>query len=109
VKEAWDMFSILMERYSGVHMELGDDYDYAVKREEIVLFQLDLGGSFDSQDVLYVLVLKKNFLLVSAMEDMGFFVTFYRRKALIHPKKTSLDITVVIGVREGNLYKLQGT
>jgi hypothetical protein len=97
-----------MERDSRFHVELGDDAKYAVKGEGTILFHLESRGSFDAQDVLYVPGLKKNFLSVSAMEDMGFFFTFQRGKVLIHPEKSSPDTTMVIGVREGTLYRLQG-
>jgi hypothetical protein len=72
------------------------------------LFQLELGGSFDAHDVLYVPRLKNNFLSVSTMEDMGFVVTFLRGKLLICPEKAIPNIAVVIGVREGTLFMLQG-
>jgi hypothetical protein len=48
-----------MERDSKVHVELGVDVKYEMKGEATVLFQLELGGSFDAQDVLYVPGLKK--------------------------------------------------
>jgi hypothetical protein len=41
-----------------------------------VIFQVESGGSFNAQDVLYIPGLKKNFFLVSTMEDMGFVITF---------------------------------
>jgi hypothetical protein len=104
--EAQELFSSLMERDSDVHVELGDDAKYAVKGEGTITFQLESGGSLDAQDVLYVPGLKNNFLSVSAMEDRGFFITFQRGKVLIHPEKSSPDTTMVIGVREGTLYRL---
>jgi hypothetical protein len=42
------------------------------------------------------------------MEDKGFVVEFKNQQALIKLKESSLDVAQVIGVREGNLYKLQG-
>jgi hypothetical protein len=56
--------------------------------------------------VLYVPVLKNNFLSISVMEDRGFVVTFQRGKVLIHPDKSSQETTVVVGVRDGTLYRL---
>ena len=61
-----------------------------------------------SWDILYVPGLKNNFLLVSVMKDMNFIVMFKKGKVLIHPKGASLDIVVSIGVREENLYRLEG-
>jgi hypothetical protein len=58
--------------------------------------------------VLYVPGLKNNFLSASTMEDMGFFIMFQTGNVLIHLEKAILDKIVVIGVRERNLYRLQG-
>jgi hypothetical protein len=106
--EAQELFSSLMERDSDVHVELGDDAKYAVKGEGTICFQLESGGSFDAQDVLYVPGLEEEFSLSLSYGGQGFFHTFQRGKVLIHPEKASPDTTVVIGVREGTLYRLQG-
>jgi hypothetical protein len=74
--KAHEIFSILMERDSYLHVQLGDDSKYVVKGEGTITFHLESGGSLDAQDVLYVPGLKKNFLSVSSMEDMGFSITF---------------------------------
>jgi hypothetical protein len=42
------------------------------------------------------------------MEDKGFAMEFKNQQVLIRPKESSPDIAQVTGVREGNLYKLQG-
>jgi hypothetical protein len=81
---------------------------YAVKGEGTVTFYLDSGSLLDAHDVLYVPGLKKKFLSVSAMEDRGFVITFQQGQVLIRPLKVIPDNAVVIGVREGTLYKLQG-
>jgi hypothetical protein len=51
------------------------------------------------EDVSYVLELKKNFLSVSFLEDMGFYVTFQRGKVLICSYGDIPNITMSIGVR----------
>jgi hypothetical protein len=79
-----------------------------VNGEGDILFQLESIGSFDAQDMLHVPGLKKNLILLSFMEDMGFVVTCHRGQILIHTERDSSDTTVVNGVREGNLYRLQG-
>jgi hypothetical protein len=89
-------------------VELGDDVRYAVKGQGTITFQLELGSSLDALDVLYILVLKKTFLSVSTMKGRGFSVTFHRGKVLIRPKKYIPDNVVVVGVREGTLYRLWG-
>lgn len=42
------------------------------------------------------------------MEDKGFAVEFKNQQVFIRLKESSLNTTQVLGVREGNLYKLQG-
>jgi hypothetical protein len=42
------------------------------------------------------------------MEDIGFFLLFREGKYSYIQRKLSQNITVVIGVREGTLYRLQG-
>jgi hypothetical protein len=73
-----------------------------------VQFQLESGGSFDAQEVLYVPSLKKNLLSISVMEDKGYEVNFWRGQVFIHSEKANPDTSVRIGVRDGNLYRLQG-
>jgi hypothetical protein len=105
---ARELFSSLTEKDSGIHVELGNDAKYAVKGVGTILFQLESGGSLETKDVLYVPGLRKNLLSVSAMEDKGFVVKFQKGQVLIHLEESSPDTTEVIGVREGNLYRLQG-
>jgi hypothetical protein len=56
--------------------------------------------------VLYVLELKKNFLLISVMEDNDFAVMIKKVKVLIRLEGASPDTTMSIGIREGRLYRL---
>jgi hypothetical protein len=96
------------EKYSGSHVELGDDAKYTVEGEGTILFQLESGGSLEAQDVLYVPELKKNLLSVSALEDRVLSVLFKKGQVLIHSEGASPDTTMSIGVREGKVYRLQG-
>jgi hypothetical protein len=73
-----------------------------------VQFQLESGGSFDAQEVLYVPGLKKNPLSISVMEDKGYEVNFRKGQVFIRPEGASPDTAVRIGVQDGNLYRLQG-
>jgi hypothetical protein len=56
--------------------------------------------------VLYVPGLKNTLLSVSFMEEMGFSIMFKKWKVLIRPEGYSLNTTMNIQVREGNLYRL---
>jgi hypothetical protein len=62
--EAWELFISMIESDSDVHVELGDDVMYALKGEGTIMFHLESRGLLDSQDVLYILGLKKNLLSV---------------------------------------------
>jgi len=88
--EAWEIFIILIESDSDVHVELGDDARYEVKGEGIVTFHLKSWGSLDAHDVLYIPGLKKNFILVLAMEERVFSINFQRGKVLIFLEKSRL-------------------
>ena len=55
---------------------------------------------------MYVPGQKKNLLSISVLEDKGSRVIFMDNKALLWPKNINLNFTVVIGVREGGLYKV---
>jgi hypothetical protein len=62
-------------------MELGDDAKYVVKGERAILFQLESGASFDSQDVLYVPGFKKKHSLILNYGGHGFFRYFSERES----------------------------
>ena len=52
--------------------------------------------------------LKKNVISVTVLEDKGYSVTFSKGKVLIWSKGRSINSAIVIGVREGDLYKVSG-
>jgi hypothetical protein len=43
--EGQELFSSLTTGYSGSHVELGDDVEYATEGEGTIVFQLESGGS----------------------------------------------------------------
>jgi hypothetical protein len=102
------LFSSLKTQDSRVQDEIGDDANYPVTGVGTIPFQLELGNSLDFDDVFVVPGLGKNFLLVSVMEDKGFVVEFKNQQVLVRLKDSIPNTTQVIGVREGNLYGLQG-
>jgi hypothetical protein len=57
---------------------------------------------------LYVLGLKKNIISIVVLEDKGYRVIFMDKKSLLWPKNQDRSSAIVIGVREGGLYKLAG-
>ena len=60
------------------------------------------------KDVLYVPGLKNNLLSISGLEKKGFKVSFVDGQVLMWPKGKTIDDAIVIGVKEGGLYKLKG-
>jgi len=91
-----------------VKVELGDDGTYAIKGVGSTSFWLDSGTIIHIEEILYVPGLKKNLLSVAVLEDKGYTVAFTCGKALMWPKDGNMSSTIVIGVREGNLYKVSG-
>ena len=59
------------------------------------------------KDVLFVLGLKKNLLSIAALDAKGIRVAFVDGKVLMWPKGNTIDDVVVIGEKEGGLYKLK--
>ena len=59
-------------------------------------------------EILYVPNLKKNVISVIVLEDKGFSVTFSEGNDLVWTKGESIRSDIVIGVREGDLYKVSG-
>jgi hypothetical protein len=60
------------------------------------------------KDVLYVPGLKKNLLSILAIDKKGFRVAFIDGKFLMWSKGKTIEDVVVIGIKEGGLYKLKG-
>jgi hypothetical protein len=57
-------------------------------------------------DVLFVPGMKKNLISVSTLQDRGLEVLFRGTEVLIYPRGGSIDSGQVIGLREGDLYRL---
>ena len=74
ITEARELLSKFTKMNSGIHVGLGDDAKYAVSEEGKFSFQLESGGLFDAQDVLFLARMKKNLLSISVIEDRDFVV-----------------------------------
>ena len=59
------------------------------------------------KDVLFVPGLKKNLLSISALDAKGMRVAFVDGQFLMWPKGKTIDDAVVIGEKEGGLYKIK--
>jgi hypothetical protein len=60
------------------------------------------------KDVLYVPGLTKNLLSISTLDKKGFKVSFIDGEVLMWPKGKTIEDAIVIGTKEGGLYKLKG-
>ena len=60
------------------------------------------------KDVLFVPGLKKNILSMFALDAKGIRVAFVDGQVLMWPKEKTIDDAIVIGEKEGGLYKLKG-
>ena len=89
-------------------MKLGDDYQYPIKGSGESSYKLDSGKSLTMKEVLFVPGLKKNLLSISAIDAKGTRVAFVYGQVLMCPKGNTIDDVVVIGEKEGGLYKLKG-
>ena len=73
-----------------------------------VRFQLELGGSLEVVEVLFVPELKVNLLSISNLEDMGYAFMFVDGQVLIRSEGATLDVTVRLGIKKGTMYRLLG-
>ena len=79
---------------------LGDDYQYPIKGMGEASYKLDSRKSMKMKDVLYILVLKKNFPSISALDKKWFRVAFVDGEVLMWTKGKTIDDVVVIGIEE---------
>ena len=95
------------DKKSNVKVELGDDSTYSI-RVGLDFFHLDSSTIIHIDEILYVPRLKKNLLSVAVLQGKGFTIVFLEEKALMWPKDGNISSAIVIGVHEGNLYKVLG-
>ena len=100
--------STLIERQSHQKVKLGDDYQYPTKGVGEASYKLESGKLLKMKDILYVPGLKKNLLSISGLKKKGFKVAFVDGQVLMWPRGKTIDDAIVIGVKEGGLYKLKG-
>ena len=101
-----EYLSTLIEKESHQKVKLGDDYQYPIKGVGEASYQLESGKHLKMKDDLYVPGLKKNILSISRLENKDFRVSFVDGQVLMWPKGKTIDDAIMIGVKEGGLYKL---
>ena len=103
-----ESFVKLSEHESPHRVKLGDDYQYPIKGSGESSYKLDSGKYLKMKNVLFVPILKKNLLSISALDAKRMRVSFVDGQVLMWPKGKTFDDVVVIGEQEGGLYKLKG-
>ena len=86
-------------------MRLGDDYQYPIKGSGKSSYKLDSRKNITMKEVFFVPGLKKNILSISALDGKGMRVAFIDGQVIMWPKGKTIDDAIVIGEREGGLYK----
>jgi hypothetical protein len=98
-------FSQLTEKDMQFNIALGDDGKYQAKGVGVVKFEREFRKPIYLRYVIYVPGMKKNLVLISVLQDLGFEVFFHKGKFLMKPPNSRT--TMHIGVREKTLYRLQ--
>ena len=98
----------MSEHESPHKVKLGDDYQYPIKGSGEASYKLDSGKSLNIKNVLYVPILKKNILSISALDGKGIRVVFVDGQVLMWPRGNKIEDATMIGEEEGVLYKLKG-
>jgi hypothetical protein len=100
------MFLSVSKKDSYYYVKSGMHTMHAVKGVGCVRFQLESGISLEVAGVMYVPRLKVNLLSISALEDMGYSVTF--EDGLRSEEVDTQDAIVRLGIRGGMTYRVLG-
>lgn len=76
-----------------------------VKGIVTIRFQLEEGGLMEIEHMLFVIELRVNLLLQSSFKDGGNGITFHKGQVFVSSVEDTQDLVVVLGVRDGRLYK----
>jgi hypothetical protein len=101
-----EIFSNLRGAEVRIDISLGDNRVVTVAGIGTVSFRRENLPPISFTNVLFILGMKKNLISVSTLHDRGFEDSFRDTEVLIYPRGSSIDSGQVIGVREGNLYRL---
>jgi hypothetical protein len=98
--------SNLNEKKTSYKVELGDKITYPVEGFGQASVKLKMGNNVQLSNVLYVPSLENNLVFISCLEDKGNIIAFVDGKVLSWHKDSIIENAMVIGTREGNLYRL---
>ena len=88
-------------------VKLGYDYHYPIKGGGESSYKLDSRKSMTMKELLFVPGLKKNLLSISTLDAKRMRVAFIDGQVIMWPKGKTIDDVVVIGEKEGGLYKFK--
>ena len=100
-----NIFSTLEEKDLQMWIKMGDNGNYCVLGEGILVFQRECGAPLTLSAIQYVPGLKKNLVSIAMLEDKGYDVGFSKGKFFLRHIYTGQ--TKRIGIRVKNLYKLE--
>jgi hypothetical protein len=103
---ARELFDSFIDTGLDLCVELGMGTKHVVQGSGTISFQLESGEVLRVSNVLWVPKLRRSFLLVSEIERKGYHILFRDAHVLYVPKQSSFKSTMVLGVREDNLYRL---
>ena len=94
----------MSEHESPHKVKLGDDYQYPIKGSGEASYKLDSEKLLIMKDGLYVPGLKKNILIIYALDAKGIMVSFVDGKFLMWPRGCNIDWR-----RRQRLVQVEGT
>ena len=92
-----DHLTHFIEKETHLHVVHGDDARYNVREVGTSTFQLDSNMQLKLEEVLYVPVMKRNLVSISAFEDKGYKITFSEGRVLAWHKDSHISSSKVIG------------
>ena len=98
-----DSISNVQRKRFHTKVELGDNGTYAVDGIGSTSLKLDSGWSLHLEEILSILVLKKNLLSIGVLEEKGYTVAFTNGKYIMWPSDGDMSLAIEIGVKEGNV------
>jgi hypothetical protein len=105
MKGTHELFISWLETNSNIHVELGTHAKYGAKGVGTVKFQLDSRGSLEVENFLYVPNIRRNFLLVSTLEDKGYISLFHNGQVFMISEGIIPNRAINIGVIEGKVHR----
>ncbi len=95
--------SNLVENNSHLQVIIGDDASYSVKGASNNSFELKSGIPRHLNNVLFVLIIKRNLISISTLENKGFNVAFSKGSAVAWKKDFDFSSAQIIGERHAGL------